>query len=480
MRNSGITRFNRILWIVLLLSLPITSFPLLKKLFGGSSVAPLAIVPLMILVITKFLPEIIAEKKLPLEFMPLLMFFGVALIATFAANFIDFPSFREVSVIKNSLEGALTLITGMAFFLAPIYLIKSEAQLRVSLIAIYAAAAVIIVFSLMQAVSLVIYKSYPVFLNVIQKMISISGKLYNRRVTGLAFEPSWLANQLNLLFIPLFLSMTVTGHSIFRKKLFKKISYENLFLILSLCTLVMSFSRIGWISVFVLLGYVLFRLVAQRVDRTRNYAGFANILIKILIFIGILLSLGGLILIVGWILTKVDPRMVKLFDLKRFREFGLLGWASQLGIAERMILWISAYKVYLLYPLLGVGLGGAGYFFQNTLPSFGYRLPETNTTFFVDTFIPNAKNLWVRLLSETGIIGFIFFIVWIYGVLRNCCDLEKSDNQASRSIGLFGKLAGLALVVEGFSMDTFGLPYIWLAFGIVVAVFRINALNQEI
>ncbi len=479
MHKSVISRINRILWVVLLLSLPITSFPLLQQLFGGTSVAPLAIVPLIILVIIKILPEIIAEKKLPLEFMPLLMFFGVALIATFAANFIDIPSFREVPISKNSLEGVLTLITGMAFFLAPIYLIKSEAQLRGTLIAIYIAAVVIIFFSLLQGISLLVSKSYPGFLRSIQELISISGKLYRRRVTGLAFEPSWLAHQLNLLFIPFFLSMTVTGHSIFRSKLFKKFNYENLFLVLSLCTLVMSFSRIGWLSAILLLGYVLFRLVAKRVDRTR-YTGFVNTLIKILIFIGILLLLGGIILIVGWILTKVDPRMEKLFDVERYREFGFLGWAGQLGIAERMILWISAYKVYLLYPLLGVGLGGAGYFFQNTLPDFGFRLPETNTVFIIDTFVPNAKNLWVRLLSETGIIGFIFFVVWIYGVIKNCCVLEKSDNNEYRSIGLFGKLVGLALVVEGFSMDTFGLPYIWLSFGIVVAVFRLKALSQKI
>jgi hypothetical protein len=39
---------------------------------------------------------------------------------------------------------------------------------------------------------------------------------------------------------------------------------------------------------------------------------------------------------------------------------------------------------------------------------------------------------------------------------------------------MFGKLSLLALVVEGFSTDTFGLPYFWLVFGIVVAVSRIK------
>jgi len=43
-----------------------------------------------------------------------------------------------------------------------------------------------------------------------------------------------------------------------------------------------------------------------------------------------------------------------------------------------------------------------------------------------------------------------------------------------RAFGFTGKLFILALIMEGFSMDTFGLPYYWIALGIVVAARRIS------
>ena len=60
-------------------------------------------------------------------------------------------------------------------------------------------------------------------------------------------------------------------------------------------------------------------------------------------------------------------------------------------------------------------------------------------------------------------------------VLKAAMKLEnQSQPVLHRVMGMFGKLALLALLIEGFSTDTFGLPYFWLAFGLVVAVDRIK------
>jgi len=50
--------------------------------------------------------------------------------------------------------------------------------------------------------------------------------------------------------------------------------------------------------------------------------------------------------------------------------------------------------------------------------------------------------------------------------------LEK-DAEAS-AFGLVGKLFLIAVVMEGFSMDSFGLPYLWIALALVISVFRIS------
>jgi len=78
-------------------------------------------------------------------------------------------------------------------------------------------------------------------------------------------------------------------------------------------------------------------------------------------------------------------------------------------------------------------------------------------------------------LAETGILGFAFYASWVYLHWREAVQLERSGaSEMERAFGFTGKLFILALIMEGFSMDTFGLPYYWIALGIVVAARRIS------
>ncbi|HNW95555.1 MAG TPA: hypothetical protein PKL60_05135, partial [Anaerolineaceae bacterium] len=105
-----------------------------------------------------------------------------------------------------------------------------------------------------------------------------------------------------------------------------------------------------------------------------------------------------------------------------------------------------------------------------------YGLPEVIEYLFRDNVIPNAKNLWVRLLAETGILGFSLFCAWLSSHFHAAQRLEnlRKDPEAS-AFGLVGKLFLIAVVMEGFSMDSFGLPYLWIALALLISAFRINA-----
>jgi glucose dehydrogenase len=41
-------------------------------------------------------------------------------------------------------------------------------------------------------------------------------------------------------------------------------------------------------------------------------------------------------------------------------------------------------------------------------------------------------------------------------------------------MGLVGKLIVLAMIIEGFSLDTFGLPYYWIGLGLISASWLIK------
>jgi len=73
----------------------------------------------------------------------------------------------------------------------------------------------------------------------------------------------------------------------------------------------------------------------------------------------------------GVLFSRIDPRMANLFDLERYRQFGVLGWASKLSFAERLIYWITGFRIFLANPWFGVGLGAAGFYFIPLVPEFG-------------------------------------------------------------------------------------------------------------
>lgn len=469
-------------WKLLLLALPITSFPLLSKLFGGTSVAPLAILPMVLLVLIVVLPEFLNKKAFPKQFQPLYVFFLIAILSVALAYLRELPSFRTIPVWRNAAEGLITLLFGFGFYLVTIYCLKDQAQIRTALRWINLGGIVIILSAFVQFFTYKIMDGYPEALENFQRMVSISVRLYNDRATGLAFEPSWLAHQLNILYIPIWLGFTARNESVYRKRLFGKIPYESLLLGGGIVSMFLSFSRIGWITVIVVFMYLLFRaanslfnkLLERREKETGNKQNKKqHFFAKLLLWLLLLLILLVLVFAAGLIMRQLDPRMEQLFDVSLLKQYGIMGWASRLSFAERITYWQAAFNVYLKYPWLGSGLGVAGYYYPETIPSFGYQLPETLAIMLYRSFIPNAKNLWVRLLSETGIVGFSVFVAWVVTHWRNAKAVYKRKQTGLfKAMGLAGQLLIIALIVEGFSLDTFGLPYYWIGFGLIVASWR--------
>ena len=118
--------FTEVCWALLLLCLPFTSFPALAKLFHGASVAPLSAVFLAILVLVFFLPRFIKIRSFPKQSLPMLVFLLVAGFTTALAAFLPFESFRNASVSRQALEGLLTLVLGIGFYLITATLIQDE------------------------------------------------------------------------------------------------------------------------------------------------------------------------------------------------------------------------------------------------------------------------------------------------------------------------------------------------------------------
>ncbi|MFQ5923281.1 MAG: hypothetical protein ACE5M4_10595, partial [Anaerolineales bacterium] len=132
--------------------------------------------------------------------------------------------------------------------------------------------------------------------------------------------------------------------------------------------------------------------------------------------------------------------------------------------------WIAAYGVFERFPLLGVGLGNSGFLIPEEMPAFAWAAPEVLNVLRAGTeFFPNPKALWFRLLAETGIVGFVVFAVWLLVMKLRALSLSIRDTQPGRVIGVMGLLAMVSLLTEGFSVDSFAFPYLWVTLGLVTA-----------
>ncbi len=133
-----------------------------------------------------------------------------------------------------------------------------------------------------------------------------------------------------------------------------------------------------------------------------------------------------------------------------------------------MIYWCDGWHTFNDYPF-GVGLGNAGFYFNDRVNGQALKSIEMRDLIYRASYLPNTKNLWVRLLAETGFPGLVVFLVWLIVLWRSTALMRKRGSATLQIVGLAGQLFLLAYLLEGFSMDSFAMPYQWLMTGLISA-----------
>jgi O-antigen ligase len=303
----------------------------------------------------------------------------------------------------------------------------------------------------------------------------------------MAVEPSWFADQLVLLYLPLWLGSVLRRTSAFARRA-RWPSVEMVLLGWGTILLVLTSSRGGyaaWGLVLLTLaiwgGWALGGRASTRFAQTARLGGpatgaglrrFARPLGAGLAVLALALA-GVLVLLLS---ARLDRRMDRLFRLELESEPGRqqpiwLSVATQLEYAERLTYWTAASRVFALHPILGVGLGNSGFFFPRVIPATGYELIDVlGAVGELPGTFPNPKSLWFRLLAETGLVGFVLFVTWLVVIGICAWDLQRRDRGLSAVVGLASLFFIVAFLIEGFSLDTFALPYPWLLLGMTTGI----------
>lgn len=462
-----------IFWLALVAVLPITSMPLVAKLFHSSAVAPaslLFLLPLLLL----WIPVYVWRKgTFPFQTRIALAFFIAAIISTALSFFLNLPAYKGQGLRGSVFEGLATLVIGILFYLVFTVLPNSHEKLNATLRALNWGGAVMICWTiLVQGITMLSPDDTPNYLRVVQHLFSTT-TFFGSRAVGFASEPSWLAHLVNLVYLPYWLAATLTHFSA-HKIQFKKITFENVLLLGGIGTLFVSFSRAGWAAFMLVLAYLFIRLniwlvkkISGRWKSQQTKIVITILFVIVLIALYIAFAAGAL-----YVFSKFDPRMASVFSLQTLRQEGFTQYANMLQFGERITYWQTGWRIFNLYPIFGVGVGNAGFYFQKLLPDDAWQLTEVRSLVYHSTNLINIKSLWMRLLAETGIVGFSFFVVLLLASLYTARMLVKSKNKTSRTIGWMGICMLIAFLIEGFSVDSFALPYYWFTQGLVAAAWR--------
>jgi O-antigen ligase len=148
-------------------------------------------------------------------------------------------------------------------------------------------------------------------------------------------------------------------------------------------------------------------------------------------------------------------------------------YLEYIAFDQRFVYLQTAYRMYEANPALGVGLGNFAFYFDRMLPDRDYsRQPEiirqlTPSEDRVRLVTP--KNLYARLLSETGLVGAITFTAFLIAVLGCALYLWFSPGLQEKYWGGTGLLALSVFVLVMLSFDSFAVPNMWVVFGFITA-----------
>jgi hypothetical protein len=477
-------------FLLFMACLPLTNFPFFPPVIGGGAlVRPLSVYPLFILIPLVVLPRLL-RARLPRSLIALGIFVMMVIVSGLFSMMREVTPIMDVSGGQRVLRVLITLGLGCAFYLTVALVPRNYNELKAGLKAMYAGFSLALFWACFQVVYILNFQRfYFKIINHLQGYIT-TRRLFENRVSGMTYEPSWFAEQITILLLPWLLASVITGRSVFRLR-WRWVTVELFLLVWSTVILVFTFSRAGILDLATLavLSLVLFYLqrkssavssepqssmkpgAKRRNPRLQTAWKIIRVVLAVTLVFTIIIS--GIYL-AG---QKYDFFM-RLWDYWETPHPTFMGYLQYLGFEARMIYGETAYNMYLTAPVIGVGPGVYALYFADSLP---YH-PLAKTPEVIRLITPEegfnrlitAKNFFLRLLAETGIVGTAAFIAFFISIVGMAINLWLSPEPEEKYWGVGAVMALAVFVLSTLSFDSFALPNMWVIFGLITAAFSLR------
>ncbi len=470
-RTQGWTGLITGIWVIFLITLPFESSPLLPDVIGGKAVVrPLSVLPMMLLFFIEVLPKI-WRRSWPRPFLALLAFWVIALITALWGWLLLPTPEQGFSPTRRVLRGFMTLAVGSGFYLVTwVHIQDNPRRIKGSFRWLYLA----LFFSLLWGSLQVLYivqddVALWETLNEVHRQWISTRPLQFRRVSGVTYEPSWFALQSLILFYPWLWGAVLTGTSAFpwRKGLFQ---VETFLLGWMSVLLLFTFSRSG-LAVFLFL--TAFTLGLRILSWGQGSLG--KRLLRLTLGV---LGLALFATAAFWGIYRWNQYVFEHFEklwarFQRRTDEISLTTAVELLAGSRWGEWQYGYRVYESHPLTGVGLGLAPFYLDQVVP--GGEL----SYWFYESVLPGGsgepmmhiRHLYLRLLAETGWLGFSAFLAFQLGTVGMALALTTAAEPQWRAWGWSALLAMAAIFALSISFDSFSLPHHWVIYGWIAGMY---------
>jgi len=460
--DARLPLLTRILWGAALFTTPVTSFRFFPILGPTTLVRPLSFYPIALLIPLLMIQWVRKKVRFPSvsALVPLSAFILVVFAGSMFGSVLDPLPLRGQEYFGRVLRAWATLIIGLTYFICAIAMNQSEEDLRFTVKWLLGGFMIDILWSGVQAFAFYTPVLDKVTVTHWQLVFSMRELVKTNRVSGMAYEPAWLAGQMVTLYLPWLFALIWTGYRVAKYRWIEFMTF-GLALLLMLAT----YSRGGLLNLMI--SAILTILLLGRFELRKlwswflsGYKNFEGMLIRFAIALGVIGALIG----AGWYLAQKEY-ITRIFqsDAESVEDFIIENSAG-----ARAAYISGALGAYDESPWLGVGLGASGFYIYDNLPDWALTtVPEIARQLSPESNLyPNPKNIYVRLLAETGIFGFFLFIAFQFSLLGDVFAALKVSH-IGRFLAVAGFFAWTGIMIYNFTQDSFTTPNIWINLGVI-------------
>jgi hypothetical protein len=194
----------RFLWGAALFTLPVTSFRYFPFLGDTTYVRPLSLYPIAFLLPLLLFALWRGKVSFPRAgtLAPLLGFTLLVLTATSLGVLLDPLPLRGQEYLGRAIRAWATLIIGLSFFIAAVWMNRDEDDLRFTIRWLLAGFVMDVLWSGIQSLAFYTPLLEKVTVTHWQRIFSMRELVKTNRVSGMAYEPAWLAGQIATVYLP--------------------------------------------------------------------------------------------------------------------------------------------------------------------------------------------------------------------------------------------------------------------------------------